>query len=89
MGTKLGWELASIFATPWNQEVYCERLQQYIKTHTNTLNDEPTIKQLSICTVVVLIRILNGHFSKIKNDDVPYCLVEAFTEPFPSTGTSN
>ncbi|XP_074111966.1 integrator complex subunit 10 [Cotesia typhae] len=87
MGAKLGWELGNLFATPWNQELYCERIQQYIKTHTNVLNDEPTIKQLSICTVVVLIRILSGHYSKIKNDDVPYCLIEAFAEPFPSSET--
>lgn len=83
VGSQLGWELSSYFSNPWNQEVYCEKLKQYAHTHANGLNDETIVRQLIICTLVVLIRILTGHSKKINNDEAPYCLVEAFTDSTP------
>ncbi|KAK0080763.1 hypothetical protein PV325_013352 [Microctonus aethiopoides] len=84
-GSKLGWELSKLFVNPWNQDIYCERLQQYAATHVNGLNDEATVRQLLICTIVVLIRILTEHSDKFSRDDVSYCLVEAFTESYPTS----
>ncbi|XP_034951141.1 integrator complex subunit 10 [Chelonus insularis] len=87
MGAKLSWELGELFSTPWNQEAYCDRLQQFSTNHTSNLNDEAMVKQLTICTIVVLIRILSGHLSKINHDNTEYCLVEAFAEPYSTTET--
>ncbi|XP_015126933.1 integrator complex subunit 10 [Diachasma alloeum] len=85
IGKKLGWELSNLFSTPWNQEAYCERIQQYAATHANGLSDEVTVRQLLLCAIAVLIRILNEHAAQMSSFDVPYCLVEAFTEPILST----
>ncbi|XP_063972563.1 integrator complex subunit 10 [Diachasmimorpha longicaudata] len=88
IGKKLGWELSSLFSTPWNEETYCERIQQYAVTHANGLSDEATVRQLLLCAIAVLIRILNEHAPQMNSYDVPYCLVEAFTEPILSTTES-
>ncbi|XP_011874099.1 PREDICTED: integrator complex subunit 10 [Vollenhovia emeryi] len=78
MGKKLGWELGSLFATPWNRETYSDRLQQYAIAHSTGLCDEPVVRQLLMCTIVVLLRILNEHNTLIANEETTYCLVEAF-----------
>lgn len=80
MGKKLGWELSSLFSVPWNREAYSERLQQYAASHNAVPNDESVIKQLLMCTIVVLLRLLNEHTVLMNNDDTMYCLVEAFGE---------
>lgn len=80
MGGKLGWELSSLFATPWNHESYSERLQQYAIAHSNGLGEELVVRQLLMCTVVVLLRILHEHATLISNDEAMHCLVEAFGE---------
>lgn len=33
IGKKLGWELSNLFSTNWNQDKYCEQLQQYTITN--------------------------------------------------------
>lgn len=81
IGKKLGWELSNLFATTWNREIYCDRLQQYASAHAAGLNEELVIRQLLICSVIVLIRILNEHTALINNDETSYCLVEAFVDP--------
>ena len=87
MGNKLGWELSGIFSTIWNQDIYSERLQQYVATHSATLNEEVVARQLLICGTIVLLRVLNEHNSLVSNGDVGYCLVEAFAAlPQPSMG---
>lgn len=83
IGKKLGWELSSLFASPWNRELYCDRLQQYASVHITGLNDELVVRQLLICSVVVLIRILNEHSTLMSNHEASYCLVEAFVDPIP------
>ncbi|KYN30461.1 Integrator complex subunit 10 [Trachymyrmex septentrionalis] len=80
MGKKLGWELSSLFAMPWNRETYSDRLQQYAIVHSTGLCDEPIVRQLLMCTIVVLLRILNEHNALINNEETVYCLVEAFGE---------
>lgn len=80
MGKKLGWELSSLFSVPWNRETYSERLQQYAIAHSTGLCDELVVRQLLMCTIVVLLRILNEHTALINNDETMYCLVEAFGE---------
>ena len=84
IGKKLGWELSNLFATPWNRDAYCERLQQYANTHAAGLNDELVVRQLLVCSVVVLIRILNEHNALITNDETSYCLIESFVDPVSS-----
>lgn len=80
MGKKLGWELSNLFSIPWNRETYSERLQQYAISHSTVPCDEVIVKQLLMCTIVVLLRLLNEHTVLMNNDDVMYCLVEAFGE---------
>ena len=86
MGKKLGWELSSLFAMPWNRETYSDRLQQYAIVHSTGLCDEPIVRQLLMCTIVVLLRILNEHNALINNEETVYCLVEAFGEEVYSAG---
>ncbi|KAJ8680759.1 hypothetical protein QAD02_016546 [Eretmocerus hayati] len=81
IGKKLGWELSSHFATTWNQELYCDRLQQYASAHSGNLCEEPVIRQLLISSIVVLMRILNEHATSFSNDEHSYCLIEAFVQP--------
>ncbi|XP_044014171.1 uncharacterized protein LOC122856556 [Aphidius gifuensis] len=81
IGKKLGWELSNLFSSNWDQEKYCEQLQQYAITHSNNLSEELTVRQLLICSIVVLIRILNDHTLSMKNESVSYCLVRAFEDP--------
>lgn len=88
MGKKLGWELSSLFTMPWSRETYSERLQQYAIAHSTGLSDELVVRQLLICTIVVLLRILNEHAALINNDETMYCLVEAFGEGIHSGGES-
>jgi len=80
IGKKLGWELNSLFAIPWSREIYSDRLQQYAIVHSTGLCDEPIVRQLLMCTIVVLLRILNEHNTLINNEETVYCLVEAFGE---------
>lgn len=81
IGKKLGWELSGLFATPWNREVYSDRLQQYALAHNTSLCEESLIgRQLLMCTVVILLRILNEHATFLNSDETLYCLVEAFGE---------
>ncbi|XP_048260684.1 integrator complex subunit 10 isoform X2 [Bombus affinis] len=80
IGKKLGWELSSLFSMTWNREAYCERLHQYAVTHSANLCEEVVARQLLMCTVAVLLRILNEHTVLINNDETMYCLVEAFAE---------
>ncbi|XP_011344357.1 integrator complex subunit 10 isoform X2 [Ooceraea biroi] len=88
IGSKLGWELSSLFSTPWSHESYSERLQQYAIAHSTGLCEEPIVRQLLICTIVVLLRILNEHAALINNDETMYCLVEAFGEATHSSAES-
>lgn len=80
IGKKLGWELSSLFSMTWNREAYCEGLHQYAVTHSANLCEEMVARQLLMCTVAVLLRILNEHTALINNDETMYCLVEAFAE---------
>ncbi|XP_076626592.1 integrator complex subunit 10 isoform X2 [Colletes latitarsis] len=80
IGKKLGWELSSLFSLVWNRDVYCERLHQYAIVHAANLCEEVVVRQLLMCTVVVLLRILNEHCALINNAESMYCLVEAFGE---------
>ena len=87
IGKKLGWELSNFFTTPWNRELYCERLQQYVATHSAGMCDELVVRQLLVCAIVVLLRIWNEHSTLISGGDTVYCLIEAFGEPnFSVTG---
>ncbi|XP_024873318.1 integrator complex subunit 10 isoform X2 [Temnothorax curvispinosus] len=88
IGKKLGWELSSLFAMPWNRETYSDRLQQYAIAHSTGLCDEPIVRQLLMCTIVVLLRILNEHNGLISNEETTYCLVEAFGEGVYSSAES-
>ncbi|KAL0128271.1 hypothetical protein PUN28_003497 [Cardiocondyla obscurior] len=88
IGKKLGWELSSLFATPWNREAYSDRLQQYAIAHSTGMCDEPVVRQLLMCTIVVLLRILNEHSALISNEEAMYCLVEAFGEGIYSSAES-
>lgn len=85
IGKKLGWELSNLFSTPWNCEMYSDRLQQYAIAHNTGLCDELIVRQLLMCTVVTLLRILNEHATLINNDETMYCLVEAFGEGIHSS----
>lgn len=85
IGKKLGWELSNLFSTPWNCEMYSDRLQQYAIAHNTGLCDELVVRQLLMCTVVTLLRILNEHATLINNDETMYCLVEAFGEGIHSS----
>lgn len=80
IGKKLGWELSSLFSMTWNRDAYCEKLHQYAVTHSASLCEEVIVKQLLMCTVAVLLRILNEHNALISNDETTYCLIEAFGE---------
>lgn len=80
IGKKLGWELSNLFSIPWNRETYSEKLQQYAAVHAANLSEEVVVRQLLMCTIVVLLRILNEHAMLINNGDTMYCLVEAFGE---------
>lgn len=80
IGKKLGWELSNLFSIPWNRETYSEKLQQYAAVHAANLSEEVIVRQLLMCTIVVLLRILNEHAMLINNGDTMYCLVEAFGE---------
>lgn len=84
VGKKLGWELSVLFASPWNQDLYSERLHKYAASHSSALGEEVVARQLLICTTIVLLRVLNDHNSLISNSDVGYCLVEAFSGLCPS-----
>lgn len=83
IGKKLGWELSNLFALPWSREIYCDRLQQYANSHGGSLGEELVVRQLLVCSVVVLIRILIEHTALINSDETTYCLVEAFVDPIP------
>lgn len=89
IGRKLGWELSNFFKTLWTKEAYCDRLQQYAHIHSNGLCDETITRQLLMCAIVVLLRILNEHGNSIKNAEIPYCLVEAFGEPITQVTGKN
>lgn len=80
IGKKMGWELSNLFSMPWSSEMYSEKLQQYAVTHSTVSCDEAAVKQLLMCTIVVLLRLLNEHTVLMNNDDMMYCLVEAFGE---------
>lgn len=84
IGKKLGWELSTLFTVPWNRDVYCDRIQQYASLNSTNLNEELVLRQLLICSIVVLIRILTEHTSLLNNDETSYCIVEAFVEPVVS-----
>ncbi|XP_011708303.1 PREDICTED: integrator complex subunit 10 [Wasmannia auropunctata] len=88
IGKKLGWELSSLFAMPWSRETYSDRLQQYAIAHSAGLCDEPIVRQLLMCTIVVLLRILNEHNVLINNEETAYCLVEAFGDGVYSSAES-
>lgn len=89
IGKKLGWELSSLFSMAWNRDAYCERLHQYAVAHAANLCEELVVRQLLMCTVIVLLRILNEHNTLINNDENMYCLVEAFGEcVHPAAGES-
>ncbi|XP_012214591.1 integrator complex subunit 10 isoform X2 [Linepithema humile] len=85
IGKKLGWELSSLFSMPWDREIYSDRLQQYTIAHSAGLCDEIIVRQLLMCTIVVLLRILNEHATLINNDETMHCLVEAFGEGMHSS----
>ncbi|XP_043275092.1 integrator complex subunit 10 [Venturia canescens] len=78
VGKKLGWELSVLFASPWNQDLYSEKLHKYAAAHSTALGEEVVARQLLVCTTIVLLRVLNDHNALINNSDVGYCLVEAF-----------
>lgn len=80
IGKKLGWELNNLFTMPWNHETYSEKLQQYAIAHSASLCDELIVRQLLMCTIVVLLRILHEHETIINHDETMYCLVETFGE---------
>ncbi|XP_016912803.1 integrator complex subunit 10 isoform X2 [Apis cerana] len=80
IGKKLGWELSSLFSMTWNRDAYCEKLHQYAVAHSASLCEELVVRQLLMCTVAVLLRILNEHNALINNDETTYCLIEAFGE---------
>ncbi|XP_053986860.1 integrator complex subunit 10 isoform X2 [Hylaeus anthracinus] len=80
IGKKLGWELSSLFSLVWNRDTYCERLHQYAMAHASNLCEELVVRQLLMCTVVVLLRILNEHNALINNGETMFCLIEAFGE---------
>lgn len=80
IGKKLGWELSSLFSMTWNRDAYCEKLHQYAVAHSASLCEELVVRQLLMCTVAVLLRILNEHNALISNDETTYCLIEAFGE---------
>lgn len=80
IGKKLGWELSNLFSMAWNKDAYCERLHQYAIAHSANLCEELTVRQLLMCSIAVLLRILNEHNALINNDEIMYCLVEAFGE---------
>ncbi|XP_076755419.1 integrator complex subunit 10 isoform X2 [Xylocopa sonorina] len=80
IGKKLEWELSNLFSIPWNRDTYCERLHQYAVVHAANLCEELVVRQLLMCTIVTLLRILNEHNALINNDETIYCLVEAFGE---------
>jgi len=86
IGSKLGWELSNLFSTPWTQESYGDTLQQFAIAHSTNLCEELIVRQLLMCTIVVLLRILNEHAALINSNETTYCLVEAFGEATPSTG---
>jgi integrator complex subunit 10 len=85
IGSKLGWELSNLFSTPWTQESYGDTLQQFAIAHATGLCEELIVRQLLMCTIVVLLRILNEHAALINSNEMTYCLVEAFGET-PSPG---
>lgn len=85
IGKKLGWELSSLFSMPWDREIYSDGLQQYAIAHSASLGDEIIVRQLLMCTIVVLLRILNEHATLINNDETMHCLVEAFGEGMHSS----
>ncbi|XP_058800068.1 integrator complex subunit 10 [Phymastichus coffea] len=87
IGKKMGWELSNLFTLPWNRDIYCDRIQQYASLNSANLNEELILRQLLICSIVVLISILTEHTSLINNDETSYCLVEAFVEPVVSYST--
>ncbi|XP_014611356.1 PREDICTED: integrator complex subunit 10 isoform X1 [Polistes canadensis] len=80
IGKKLGWELSNLFSMPWNRETYSEKLQQYAAVHAANLCEEVVVRQLLMCAIVVLLRILNEHAMLINNGETMNCLVEAFGE---------
>lgn len=80
IGKKLEWELSNLFSLPWNRDSFCERLHQYAIAHSANLCEEVIGRQLLMCTLVVLLRILHEHNALINNDEIAYCLVEAFGE---------
>lgn len=79
-GAKLTWELSTLFATPWSRETYSERLQLYATTHSGGLCEELVARQLLVCTIVVLMRVLHEHYALVNSAETTYCLVEAFGE---------
>ncbi|XP_014214813.1 integrator complex subunit 10 [Copidosoma floridanum] len=87
MGQKLGWELSNFFSTAWNRDTYCDRLQKFASAHTNELNhssgitEDPIVRQLLLCSIIVMVRVLTEHTALINSDQLPYCLVEAFADP--------
>ncbi|XP_033228562.1 integrator complex subunit 10 [Belonocnema kinseyi] len=81
IGKKLGWELSAFFSTGWNRELYSEKLHQYALTHSAGMCDELVVRQLLVCTIVVLLRIWNEHSALISGGETVYCLIEAFGEP--------
>lgn len=80
MGKKLSWELSSLFAMPWNREVYCDKIHQFEAKCSDKMNDEIIMRQFLICTTVIFLRVLYEH-NKFVGGSNGYCLVEAFTEP--------
>ncbi|XP_046417197.1 integrator complex subunit 10 isoform X2 [Neodiprion virginianus] len=85
IGGKLTWELSSLFAMPWSRETYSERLQLYASTHSGSLCEELVARQLLVCSIVVLMRVLHEHAALINSAETTYCLVEAFGEmSYPS-----
>lgn len=70
---------------PWDHEIYSDRLQQYTIAHSVGLCDGIIVRQLLMCTIVVLLRILNEHATLINNDETMHCLVQAFGEGIHSS----
>lgn len=79
-GAKLTWELSTLFSSPWSRETYSERLQLYASTHSGALCEELVARQLLVCTIVVLMRVLHEYTALVNSAETTYCLVEAFGE---------
>nr|CAD7456317.1 unnamed protein product [Timema tahoe] len=89
-GKKLGWDLSTMFAVPWNKEMYWQKILHTKKNLLLVSEEQRNYKELLYCGIVFFLRCFHEYTSSVEagnGSEVPLVMVEAFTTKPPQTPT--